>query len=134
MYLQDDDVIGALNLYAQKPNAFDDTDRSTLAILSTHSGPAFTLAADRQAKDNLTLALTPNRKIGAAIGILMNKHRLTAASIRRPADRQPAQPPKADRHRFRGRRHRPTCPARWATPLDADCLTRSTTNMARSAA
>ena len=39
LYLQDDDVIGALNLYAQKPNAFDDTDRSTLAILSTHSGP-----------------------------------------------------------------------------------------------
>jgi AmiR/NasT family two-component response regulator len=64
-------------MYATKPNAFDDTDASTLAVLSTHGAIAFSLAADRQAKDNLTVALANSRKIGAAIGILMYKHQIT---------------------------------------------------------
>jgi GAF domain-containing protein len=77
LYIEDDNVIGALNLYATRPRAFDDSDASTLAVLSTHGAIAFSLAADRQAKDNLTVALANSRKIGAAIGILMYKHQIT---------------------------------------------------------
>jgi GAF domain-containing protein len=77
LYLEDDNVIGALNMYATHPNAFDEADASTLAVLSTHSAIAFSLAADREAKDNLTAALANSRKIGAAVGILMQKHQIT---------------------------------------------------------
>jgi transcriptional regulator with GAF, ATPase, and Fis domain len=77
LYLEDDNVIGALNMYATRPNAFDDADASTIAVLSTHGAIAFSLVADRQAKDNLTAALASSRKIGAAIGILMHKHHLS---------------------------------------------------------
>jgi hypothetical protein len=75
--MEDDNVLGALNMYSTRPHAFDDTDASGLAVLSTHSVIAFTLAADRQSNDNLQVALANSRKIGAAIGILMNKHRIT---------------------------------------------------------
>ena len=77
LYFEDDNIIGALNMYATQPNAFDDTDASTVAVLSTHAAIAFSLATDREAKHNLTAALANSRKIGAAIGILMHKHHLT---------------------------------------------------------
>jgi transcriptional regulator with GAF, ATPase, and Fis domain len=77
LYLENDNVIGALNIYATRANAFDDADASTIAVLSTHGAIAFSLVADRQAKDNLTAALASSRKIGAAIGILMYKHQLS---------------------------------------------------------
>ena len=77
LYMEDDNVLGALNMYSTRPHAFDDTDASTLAVLSTHGAIAFTLAADRQSNDNLHIALANSRKIGAAMGILMNKHRIT---------------------------------------------------------
>lgn len=77
LYVEDDNVIGALNMYATKPHAFDEADASTLAVLSTHGAIAVSLVADRHAKDHLTAALANSRKIGAAIGILMYKHQLS---------------------------------------------------------
>jgi hypothetical protein len=75
--MEDDNVLGALNMYSTRPHAFDDTDASGFAVLSTHNAIAFTPAADRQSNDNLQVALANSRKIGAAVGILMNKHRIT---------------------------------------------------------
>jgi GAF domain-containing protein len=77
LYLEDSDILGALNTYSKKPDAFDEIDLSGCAILSTHSAIALSRAADREQNDHLTNALASNRKIGAAIGILMATHKLT---------------------------------------------------------
>jgi hypothetical protein len=77
LYLEDETTLGALNLYAKKPDAFDEIDMSGCAILSTHSAIALSRAADREKKDHLQKALQSNRKIGAAIGIVMSKYLLT---------------------------------------------------------
>jgi GAF domain-containing protein len=76
LYLEDDTILGALNLYAKKPDAFDEIDLSGCEILSTHSAIALSRAADREQNDHLQNALASNRKIGAAVGILMAKHLL----------------------------------------------------------
>jgi GAF domain-containing protein len=74
LHLEDETILGALNLYARKPDAFDEADQSGCAILSTHSAIALSRVANREQKDHLAAALESNRKIGAAIGILMAKH------------------------------------------------------------
>jgi GAF domain-containing protein len=77
MYIEDDDLLAGLNLYASKPHAFDESDQTTAVLLATHGALAFT-AAHRQDKiDNLQRALENSRHIGAAIGILMASHKLT---------------------------------------------------------
>ena len=77
LYLEDSNVLGALNTYARKPDAFHEADRSGIAILATHSAIALTRAADREMNEHLENALRSNRKIGAAMGILMANHKLT---------------------------------------------------------
>jgi signal transduction protein with GAF and PtsI domain len=76
LYLEDNAPLGALNLYAKKPDAFDETDLSGCTILSTHSAIALSRIADREQNDHLQNALQSNRKIGAAIGIVMAKYLL----------------------------------------------------------
>jgi GAF domain-containing protein len=77
LHIEDSNVLGALNTYSTKPDAFDEIDLSGCAILSTHSAIALSRVADREQKDHLTNALASNRKIGAAIGILMATHKIT---------------------------------------------------------
>jgi GAF domain-containing protein len=77
LYLEGSNVLGALNTYATKPDAFEEMDVSGLAILATHSAIALTRAADREKNEHLENALKSNRKIGAAVGILMANHKLT---------------------------------------------------------
>ncbi len=69
------DRLGALNLYSTAPSAFhDDTDAIALAY-ATHVGLALS-ALDKET--NLQRALDSREVIGQAMGILMERHRVTA--------------------------------------------------------
>lgn len=75
--LSADEAAGGLNLYAELPHAFDEPALETGWLLAIHGGIALTAAATRQQLHNLERALESSRDIGIAIGVLMNKHRVT---------------------------------------------------------
>jgi GAF domain-containing protein len=70
------DVLGALNLYSSEPDAFG-TDSENLALgYATHVGLALS-AIDKE--KNLRKAMDSREIIGQAMGILMERHRITAS-------------------------------------------------------
>jgi GAF domain-containing protein len=77
LFLEQDDTLGALNLYAKKAAAFDGGSATALTVLATHSAIAMARAAAQDQSQHLQLALASNRTIGIAMGILMNKHLMT---------------------------------------------------------
>ena len=70
------DRLGALNLYSTQPNAFDETSEILARAYATHVGVALA-SAEREA--NLRQALASREAIGQAIGILIERHKLTAS-------------------------------------------------------
>jgi hypothetical protein len=70
-------VIAGLNFYADEPNAFDDHDLAEGLLLTTHAAQAIVSAHLRDRSTNLERALSSNRDIGTAIGILMALHKVT---------------------------------------------------------
>jgi AmiR/NasT family two-component response regulator len=69
--------VAGLNIYSRQRDAFDHSDQVTATLLTTHGALALT-SAQRQTKiDNLERALETSRRIGAAIGILMARHKVT---------------------------------------------------------
>lgn len=78
----DQQVSGALNIYARRPEAFDAASRS----LATRFGPYAAVAAGnlhayqsaREMAENLRAALESRAVIDQAKGILIERHRLTA--------------------------------------------------------
>ena len=78
----DEQVTGAINIYAREPDAFDEASRTA----ATHFGPYAAVAAgDLHAfqrlqlqADNLQAALATRGVIDQAKGILMDRHKLTA--------------------------------------------------------
>jgi transcriptional regulator with GAF, ATPase, and Fis domain len=70
LFLQED-TLGALNFYAERPYGFDDADRSIGRVFATHAAVAWQAARDQELTEHLNTALTTSRRIGAAIGILM---------------------------------------------------------------
>jgi PAS domain S-box-containing protein len=70
-------VAGALNLYARRPDAFDDDDELIAAALATHAGIA---VAHAELEANLRIGLRTREEIGRAVGILMERHRVTASA------------------------------------------------------
>ena len=79
---QEEQVTGALNVYARRPQAFDQDSRS----MATRFGPYAAVAAGnlhayrsaRDIADNLQTALESRAVIDQAKGILMERHKLTA--------------------------------------------------------
>ena len=70
------EVLGALNLYSSEPYAFD-ADSENLALgYATHVGLALS-AIDKE--KNLRKAMDSREIIGQAMGILMERHRITAS-------------------------------------------------------
>jgi hypothetical protein len=78
----DDDTLGALNLYARRPSAFDEKDRETGAIYAAHAAIALTNAQthekDARLRKELDEALSVQHVIGQAQGILMEREFHTA--------------------------------------------------------
>ena len=74
--------VGAINLYARYPAAFGVVDRAKAMILATMAGVALTVAhshADEERRaDNLMTALNSRETIGEALGILMERERISA--------------------------------------------------------
>lgn len=66
-----DDTLGALNLYAGKPGAFDDADRATGAIFASHAAVAL-LGAQREARRDRAIV------IAKATGMLMERRNITS--------------------------------------------------------
>jgi hypothetical protein len=77
LFLEDDDMIAALNLYSDEREAFDEVGRTTGLLLSTHGALALSGAAARAKVGNLELALKSSREIGIALGVVMTQYKAT---------------------------------------------------------
>ncbi|HET6876123.1 MAG TPA: GAF and ANTAR domain-containing protein [Jatrophihabitans sp.] len=67
--------LGALNLYAEQPDAFDDDDETIALLLASHAAVAL---AQARKIENLTIALHARDAIGQAKGILMERFKIDA--------------------------------------------------------
>jgi transcriptional regulator with GAF, ATPase, and Fis domain len=80
--LSADGQLGALNLYAIYPAAFGVVDRARAAILASLASLALSVAHSHEDEerraDNLHAALATRELIGAALGILMERERVSA--------------------------------------------------------
>jgi len=78
----DEQVTGALNIYARRPFAFDDDSRSAATRFAPYAavatGNLYAYESARRMADNLQRALESRAVIDQAKGILMERHRLTA--------------------------------------------------------
>ena len=83
-------TLGALNLYAALPRAYGAIDRTKASIFAAHAGIALGAAEDRDDAslsldvglrriDYLIAALEPQKTIGQAQGILMERERITSS-------------------------------------------------------
>lgn len=70
-------VIAGLNLYGRDPDAFDEHDLAEGLLLTTHAAQAVSAVHLRDRAENLERALSSNRDIGTAVGVLMAQHKLT---------------------------------------------------------
>lgn len=69
------DTLGALNLYAQKPEAFDAADRAVGTVFAAHAAVALSSA---QTQEQLAQAVETRTMIGQAEGIMMERFGLSA--------------------------------------------------------
>lgn len=78
LFLEEEETIGALNLYSTKPDAFTDESLDVLNLYATHAAVVLDAAKSRIKSQHLERALASNRRIGMAIGILMSRYKLSA--------------------------------------------------------
>lgn len=77
LYLEHDEaLVGALNLYALEPGAFDEESVTVGLLLATHGALAVTGATARQKAANLMTALSTSRDIGVAMGVIMSQFKV----------------------------------------------------------
>jgi hypothetical protein len=74
--LDESEAVAALNVYSDRPGAFDDHAIGTGLVLATHGSLLVTAQLARDKAANLLRAMESNREIGVAMGILMHRHRL----------------------------------------------------------
>jgi hypothetical protein len=77
LFLENDDLVAALNLYSTATDAFDEADQTVAMMLATHASTAMTSARLHEQVHHLERALQSNRGIGVAIGVLMNQYKIT---------------------------------------------------------
>jgi len=79
---QDAQVTGALNIYARRPDAFDEASRSVATRFAPYAavaaGNLYAYQSARDMADNLQAALESRAVIDQAKGILIERYRLTA--------------------------------------------------------
>lgn len=69
--------LGVLTLYAARADAFDTCAQSRAALLADHATIALEVATVADRAEHLRAALATNRSIGAAVGILTERHHVT---------------------------------------------------------
>jgi GAF domain-containing protein len=78
----DEQVTGALNIYARRPDAFDEASRSVATRFAPYAGVAtgnlYAYQSARDLADNLQTALESRAVIDQAKGILMERFKVTA--------------------------------------------------------
>ena len=76
------ETVGALQLFARLPGAFNAGERAQGLIFASYAGLALSLAKAQEAEEerigNLEIALASRDVIGQAQGILMERERITA--------------------------------------------------------
>ncbi|HEX8306285.1 MAG TPA: GAF and ANTAR domain-containing protein [Jatrophihabitans sp.] len=77
LFLENDDLVAALNLYSAMPDAFEESDETVALMLATHASGAMVSAQLQEQVHHLERALQSNRGIGIAIGVLMNQYKIT---------------------------------------------------------
>jgi GAF domain-containing protein len=77
LFLEEETTLGALNLYSIKPAAFTNESIDALDVLATHAAIAFAKAQEQEENAHLQVALSSNRTIGIAMGILMSSQGIT---------------------------------------------------------
>jgi len=70
-----DRALGVLTFYARRANAFDSDARARAALLADHATIAIEAATVADRAENLRSALDSNRLIGAAVGVLVERHK-----------------------------------------------------------
>lgn len=73
----DNEVVGAVNVYATRPDAFTRQHEALIGIVGVTAVHALSAARHQQKVADLERALRTNRHIGVALGILMATHRVT---------------------------------------------------------
>jgi GAF domain-containing protein len=68
---------GALNIFSDRTDVFDDEAVETAAILAAFASVALAGASHAARADQLEVGIVTNREIGAAVGILMATHGIT---------------------------------------------------------
>jgi hypothetical protein len=67
----------ALNLYADRPDAFDDEAVGVATVFAAHAAGLVAIVEAQSQNHNLEAALQSSRQIGMAMGILMAHHKIT---------------------------------------------------------
>ncbi|HEY9415855.1 MAG TPA: GAF and ANTAR domain-containing protein [Pseudonocardia sp.] len=75
--LMADDVAAGLNIYSERPAAFDHTAVRMGLLLATHGALAIAAETGHIRSRHLERALESSREIGVAMGVLMHRHGLT---------------------------------------------------------
>lgn len=70
-------VRGVLTMYDRRPHAFGPDERAQAAVVAALGEVALEAADVSERASNLEAALRSSREIGAAVGILVERHRLT---------------------------------------------------------
>jgi hypothetical protein len=70
-------LLASLNIYSDRPGAFDDGAAEIGLLLATHGGLAIAAERYRERAANLELALESSRVIGIAVGVLMTQHKVS---------------------------------------------------------
>ncbi len=77
----DDDMVGALNIYAREARAFDEESRAEALRFGPYAGVALSnihaYSSARELAENMQAALESRAVIDQAKGILMERHKLT---------------------------------------------------------
>ena len=76
--MKDDRKGGALNLYGDRPNAFDDRASEEAAIFASFASVAVAASEQQRRADQLQQGLESNREIGKAIGLIMASHKISS--------------------------------------------------------
>lgn len=73
----DEDLNAGLNMYGDRPDAFDESSHYLATLLATHAAVGLASVVNRENARNLRTALESNREIGVAMGVLMATMKLT---------------------------------------------------------